>query len=663
MNRVEQLCINTIRVLSAEAVEKAKSGHPGMPLGAAPMAYTLWARHMKHNPCNPKWVNRDRFVLSAGHASMLIYSLLHLFGYGLTIEDIKNFRQFGSKTPGHPEYGHTPGVETTTGPLGQGFANAVGMALAEAYLAAKFNRPGYNVVDHYTYVIAGDGCMMEGISYEAASLAGTLGLGKLIVLYDSNSISIEGSTDIAFREDVGKRFEAQGWQVLQVEDGNDIEAIDKAIAQAKAETTKPSLIIVKTQIAYGCPAKQGKASAHGEPLGEENIKQMKEYLGWPSEEPFYVPPEVREHMNALIEKGKKAEEEWNSLWEAYSREYPELAEEWKVWHSDALPVDLLNNDEFWKFEGKTATRNASGEVINRLAKVIPNLIGGSADLAPSNKTTMKGRGDFSAEDRTGSNLHFGVREHAMAAIANGMALHGGLRVYVATFFVFSDYMKAAMRLSALMGLPVIYVLTHDSIGVGEDGPTHQPVEHLAALRSIPNFTVFRPADSKETAAGWYVALTRRTGPTALVLTRQNVPLYKETSKDALKGAYILVDSEKEVPDIILIASGSEVQLVYEAHKVLKEKGIDARVVSMPSWELFEEQPEEYKQKVLPDAVKARLAVEAGSSLGWHRYVGREGDIIALDRFGASGPADVLFREFGFTVDRVVERALELLKKA
>ncbi len=663
MNKVEQLCINTIRVLSAEAVEKAKSGHPGMPLGAAPMAYTLWARHMKHNPCNPQWINRDRFVLSAGHASMLIYSLLHLFGYGLTMEDIKNFRQFGSKTPGHPEYGHTPGVETTTGPLGQGFANAVGMALAEAYLAAKFNRPGYNVVDHYTYVIAGDGCMMEGISYEAASLAGTLGLGKLIVLYDSNSISIEGSTDIAFREDVGKRFEAQGWQVLKVEDGNDIEAIDKAIAQAKAETAKPSLIIVKTQIAYGCPAKQGSASAHGEPLGQENIDQMKEYLGWPSKEPFYVPPEVREHMNALMEKGKRAEEEWNSLWENYSREYPELAKEWEVWHSDTLPVDLLNDDEFWKFESKTATRNASGEVINRLAKVIPNLIGGSADLAPSNKTTMKGRGDFSAEDRTGSNLHFGVREHAMAAIANGMVLHGGLRVYVATFFVFSDYMKAAMRLSALMGLPVIYVLTHDSIGVGEDGPTHQPVEHLAALRSMPNMTVFRPADAKETAAGWYVALTSKTGPTALVLTRQNVPLYQETGKEALKGAYILVDSEKEIPDIILIASGSEVQLVYEAHKVLKEKGIDARVVSMPSWELFEEQPEEYKQKVLPDAVKVRLAVEAGSSLGWHRYVGCQGDVIAIDRFGASGKAEVLFKEFGFTVERVVERALELLKKA
>ncbi len=660
MNSVEQLSINTIRVLSAEAVEKAKSGHPGAPLGAAPMAYTLWARHLKHNSANPRWADRDRFVLSAGHASMLIYSLLHLFGYDLTIEDIKNFRQFGSRTPGHPEYGHTEGVETTTGPLGQGFANAVGMAMAEAYLAARFNRPGYNIVDHYTYVLAGDGCLMEGISYEAASLAGTLELSKLIVLYDSNSITIEGSTDIAFKEDVGKRFEAQGWQVLRVKDGNDIDAIDRAIAEAKAETKKPSLIIITTEIGYGCPAKQGDASAHGEPLGEENIRQMKEYLNWPGKEPFHVPEEVRRHMDEIIAKGKKAEEEWNRLWEAYSKEYPGLAEDWKLWHSGDLPMEQLDAEEFWEFEKGMATRAASGEVINRLAKFVPNLIGGSADLAPSNKTVMEERGHFSAQDRTGSNLHFGVREHAMAAIASGMTLHGGLKVYVATFFVFTDYMKPAMRLAALMGLPVTYVLTHDSIGVGEDGPTHQPVEHLAALRSIPNFTVFRPADSKETAAGWYAALTRKSGPTALVLTRQNLPVYRETGKGALKGAYILLDSEKETPDIILMASGSEVQLVYEAHKILKEKGIDARVVSMPSWEIFEEQPEEYKQKVLPCNVKTRLAVEAGSSLGWHRYVGLDGEIISIDRFGASGPAGTLFKEFGFTTERVVECALKIL---
>jgi len=661
MNQIEQKTVNTIRILSAEAVERAKSGHPGMPLGAAPIAYTLWARHLKHNPVNPKWMNRDRFILSAGHASALIYSLLHLFGYDLPIEELKNFRQWGSKTPGHPEYGLTAGVETTTGPLGQGFANAVGMALAEAYLAAKFNRPGHEIVDHYTYVLTGDGCLMEGVSAEAASLAGTLELGKLIVLYDSNSITIEGSTDIAFRENVLKRFEAYGWHVQKVEDGNDLDAIDRAIQNAKAETRKPSIIEIITQIGYGCPAKQGKASAHGEPLGEENLKATKECLGWTYEEEFYVPEDVREHLEAIKNKGIEAEKEWQSRWEAYEKAYPELAEEWKLWHSDELPVDLLNDEDFWTFKGKMATRSSSGEVINRLAKVIPNLIGGSADLAPSTKTEMKGKSYFSAEDRTGSNLHFGIREHAMAAMANGMVLHGGLRTYVGTFFVFSDYMKPAMRMSAMMNLPVIYVLTHDSIGVGEDGATHQPIEQLAALRSIPNFTVFRPADSKETAAGWYAALTRKDGPTALVLTRQDLPLYEETGKDALKGAYILVDSEKETPDIILMASGSEVELIYEARKVLKERGIDARVVSMPSWEIFEEQPEEYKEKVLPKNVRARLAVEAGCSFGWHKYVGFDGAIIALDRFGASAPGKILFEKFGFTVENVVEHALKLVK--
>lgn len=661
MNQVEQKTVNTIRVLSAEAVERAKSGHPGMPLGAAPMAYTLWARHMKHNPTNPKWVDRDRFILSAGHASALIYSLLHLFGYDLPMEELKRFRQWGSKTPGHPEYGHTVGVETTTGPLGQGFANGVGMALAEAYLAEKFNRPGHEIVDHYTYVLTGDGCLMEGISAEAASLAGTLELGKLIVLYDSNSITIEGDTNIAFRENVLKRFEAYGWHVQRVEDGNDLDAIDKAIQNAKDELRRPSIIEIRTQIGYGCPTKQGKASAHGEPLGEENLKATKEYLGWTYEEEFYVPAEVREHLETIKNKGVEAEKEWQRKWEAYKEAYPDLAKEWELWHSDELPVDLLNDESYWKFEGKMATRSASGEVINRLAKVIPNLIGGSADLAPSNKTEMKGRGDFSAEDRSGSNLHFGIREHAMAAMANGMVLHGGLKVYVATFFVFTDYMKAAMRMSALMKLPVVYVLTHDSIGVGEDGATHQPIEQLAALRSIPNFTVFRPADSKETAAGWYAALTRKDGPTALVLTRQNLPLYDETGKEALKGAYILADSEKDTPDIILMATGSEVELVYEARKLLKEKGIDARVVSMPSWEIFEEQPEEYKEKVLPSNVRARLAVEAGCSFGWHKYVGFDGDIISIDHFGASAPGEILFKEFGFTVENVVERAMKLLK--
>jgi len=661
MSQIEQKTVNTIRILSAEAVEKAKSGHPGMPMGAAPIAYTLWARHMKHNPTNPKWVDRDRFILSAGHGSALIYSLLHLFGYDLPMEELKRFRQWGSKTPGHPEYGHTVGVETTTGPLGQGFANGVGMALAEAYLAEKFNRPGHEIVDHYTYVLTGDGCLMEGVAAEAASLAGTLELGKLIVLYDSNSITIEGDTSIAFRENVLKRFEAYGWHVQKVEDGNDLDAIDQAIQKAKEEVRKPSIIEIRTQIGYGCPAKQGKASAHGEPLGEENLKAAKECLGWTYEEEFYVPPEVREHLETIKNKGIEAEKEWQKKWEAYKEAYPDLAKEWELWHSDELPIDLLNDESFWKFEGKMATRASSGEVINRLAKVIPNLIGGSADLAPSNKTEMKGRGHFSAEDRSGSNLHFGIREHAMAAMANGMVLHGGLRVFVATFFVFSDYMKPSMRMSALMKLPVVYVLTHDSIGVGEDGATHQPIEQLAALRSIPNFTVFRPADSKETAAGWYAALTRKGGPTALVLTRQNLPLYDETGKDALKGAYILVDSEKDTPDIILMASGSEVELIYEARKVLKEKGIDARVVSMPSWEIFEEQPEEYKEKVLPSNVRARLAVEAGCSFGWHKYVGFDGDIISIDHFGASAPGEILFKEFGFTVENVVERAMNLLK--
>jgi len=662
MKPIEQLSVNTIRILSAEAVQKANSGHPGLPMGAAPIAYELWANHMKHNPKNPNWLNRDRFILSAGHGSALLYTLLHLFGYGLTIEDLKSFRQFGSKTPGHPEYGHTVGVETTTGPLGQGIANAVGFAIAEAHLGAKFNTPEHKIVDHYTYVLTGDGCLMEGISYEAASLAGTLKLGKLIALYDSNNITIEGSTDIAFTEDVAKRFEAMGWQVLDVADANDLESLSKAIESAKAETTKPSIIIVKTQIGYGCPGKQGKSSAHGEPLGEDNLKATKENLNWPGVEPFFVPDEVRTHMEEIVKKGQAYEEEWNALYEDYKKTYPELAKEWEAWNSKELPMDFLNSEEFWTFEEKpVATRICSGEVLNRLAKVIPNLMGGSADLAPSTKTLMNGKGDFGAENYRGANMHFGVREHAMAAIGNGMALHGGIIPYVSTFFVFSDYMKHSMRLSALMGLPVIYVLTHDSIGVGEDGPTHEPIEHLAALRSIPNFTVFRPADAKETAAGWYAALTRKNSPTALVLTRQNLPYYKETGKDALKGGYILVDSEKETPDAILMASGSEVELIYEASRKLKAEGIDVRVVSMPSTDIFEEQSEEYKAAVLPKEVRARLAVEAASSFGWHKYVGLDGDVLTIDTFGASGPASVLFEEFGFTVDNVVNKVKKLVK--
>lgn len=661
MNNVDPLSINTIRILAAEAVQKANSGHPGMPLGAAPMAYTLWAKYMRHNPSNPNWVNRDRFVLSAGHGSALIYSLLHLFGYGLQLEDLKNFRQWKSNTPGHPEYGHTTGVETTTGPLGQGVANAVGMAIAEAHLAAKFNRPGHAVVDHYTYVITGDGCLMEGVALEAVSLAGSLALGKLVLLYDSNNITIEGDTELAFTENVGKRFEACGWQVLLVEDGNDLEAIGKAIETAKAESGKPSLIEIKTKIGYGS-AKEGKASAHGEPLGEENMRIFKEALNCKGDTAFHVPAEVRENMLEIRKSLEQYETEWNECWSKYREEYPELAKEWAKWHSKELEVDLLKDPEFWAFENKPdATRNSSGNILNKLVKYVPNLIGGSADLAPSTKTIMKDKGDFSPKDYSGSNMHFGVREHAMAAAANGMAVHGGVLPYVSTFFVFSDYMKPAMRLSALMGAPVTYVFTHDSIGVGEDGPTHQPVEQLAALRSIPGFIDFRPADTKETAAAWYFAATSKNNPTALILTRQNLPQLEETGTDALKGAYVLLDSEKDTPDIILIASGSEVKLVYEAHKLLKEKGIDARAVSMPSMKLFEEQSAQYKNSVLPEKVVKRLAVEAGSSFGWHKYTGLQGDIISIDHFGASAPSDILFKEFGFTVENVVERAERMVK--
>lgn len=657
---LDKLCINAIRVLSADAIEKSKSGHPGLPLGAATMAYTLWGK-MNHNGKNPKWDNRDRFILSAGHGSMLEYSLLHLFGYGITVEDIKNFRQVGSLTPGHPEYGHTPGVEITTGPLGQGICNAVGMAIAEAHLAEKFNKPGYEVVNHNTYAIVGDGCLMEGISGEASSLAGTLGLGKLIVLYDSNNISIEGDTDIAFREDVAKRYEAYNWQVIKVNDGNDIEAIEKAIEEAKSETSKPSMIIVKNQIGFGCPAKQGKASAHGEPLGAENIKAMKENLGWKQED-FYVPAEVYSNMDKYINAGVKKESSWNNLFESYKNEYPELAEEYSKWMSGEIDNEtLLNNEEFWSFDKEMATRESSGIIINRLANLIPNLVGGSADLAPSNKTYMSEKGDFSAEDRSGRNLHFGVREHAMAAIANGMYAHGGLKVFCATFFVFSDYMKGAMRLSSLMNLPVSYVLTHDSIGVGEDGPTHQPIEQLAALRSMPNMTVFRPADSKETAAAWYYAVTNGTTPTSLVLTRQKLPLYDVCAKRALKGGYILKDSKKETPDVILMASGSEVELIYKAADELEGKEIDARVVSIPSFEIFNAQDEVYKESVLPNSVRKRVAVEALTSFGWHQYVGLDGRIISLDTFGASGNAATLFKQFGFTVENVVDETMKLFK--
>ena len=656
MSNIEELSVNAIRVLSADAIQKAKSGHPGLPLGAAPAAYELWARHMNHNPKNPEWKNRDRFVLSGGHGSMLLYSLLHLFGYGdLSIDDIKNFRQLDSKTPGHPEYGHTVGIEATTGPLGQGMAMAVGMAMAEAHLAAVFNKDGYNVVDHSTYVLGGDGCMMEGISSESFSLAGTLGLSKLIVLYDSNNISIEGSTDIAFTEDVMKRFEAFGFQTIEVEDGNDLGAIGAAIEEAKADKNRPSLIKINTLIGYGCPAKQGKASAHGEPLGEDNIAALKENLGWPCKEAFEVPQEVYDYYKELASDRAKAEDEWNKLFAEYCSKFPEMKEMWDNYYNGYDMSDLFNSEEYWAAGDKPeATRNTSGTVLNLIKQHMPNMIGGSADLAPSNKTYMKDAGDFSRDNYAGSNIHFGVREQAMTAITNGIALHGGLRPFAATFFVFSDYTKPMARLSSLMKLPVTYIFTHDSIGVGEDGPTHEPIEQLAALRSLPNFTVFRPCDKVETSAAWMYAATSKETPTALVLTRQNLPQMPGSSKEALKGGYIIDDSSKAVPDAIIIASGSEVSLAVEAKAELAKKDIDVRVVSMPSMDLFEEQSAEYRESVLPDAVRKRVAVEALSDFGWYRYVGLDGAVVSMKGFGASGPAAELFKKFGLTTEAVVK---------
>ena len=556
---IEEMSVNAIRVLSADAIQKANSGHPGLPLGTAPVAYELFAKHMNYNPHNPDWVNRDRFVLSGGHGSMLLYSLFHLFGIGnLSLEEVKNFRQFGSLTPGHPEYGHTVGVEATTGPLGQGMAMAVGMAMAEAHLSSVFNKEGFPVVDHYTYVLGGDGCMMEGISSECFSLAGTLGLSKLIVFYDSNNISIEGSTDIAFTEDVVTRFKAFGFQTIEVEDGNDLEAIGKAIEEAKADKTRPSLIKVNTLIGYGCPAKQGKASAHGEPLGVDNVAALKENINWPCKGDFEVPKEVYDHYKELADNMAKAEDKWNELFAAYVEKYPEMKELWDNYFDGYDMSDLFNSDEYWaKGDKPEATRSTSGTILNMIKKAMPNLIGGSADLAPSNKTNMKDAGDFSKDNYAGTNLHFGVREQAMAAIGNGLALHGGLKAFVATFFVFSDYVKPMARLSALMKLPLTYVFTHDSIGVGEDGPTHEPIEQLAAFRSLPDFTVFRPCDRTETAAAWMYAVENECGPTGLVLTRQNLPQMEGSSKDALKGGYVIAESEKAVPDAIIIASGSE----------------------------------------------------------------------------------------------------------
>lgn len=655
---VREQTVNAIRILSAEAIQKANSGHPGLPLGSAPIGYELFSDFLKFNPKNPKWDDRDRFVLSAGHGSMLQYSLLYLFGYDISKEDLMNFRQLGYKTPGHPEYGHTPGVETTTGPLGQGIANAVGMALAEAHLAAIFNREGFPVVDHYTYALCGDGCLEEGISYEACSFAGAHKLGKLILLYDDNDITIEGNTDCTFSEDIPARFKAQGWQVIKVDDANDLDALKRAIRKARADLERPSLIICKTIIGYGSPL-AGSESCHGAPLGEENVKKTKEFFGWDCE-PFEVPEEVSAHCGAIARKGAAKEGKWKRLFKEYAKAYPDLAELYGKFMSKEMP-DLKTNQDLFDFTKPDATRGTSSTVLNKLADIFPNLIGGSADLGPSNKSVMKKRADLTAADKSGSNIHFGIREHAMAAITNGMQLHGGLKAYCATFFVFTDYMKNAMRLSALMHLPVTYILTHDSIGVGEDGPTHEPVEQLIGLRSIPNMKVYRPADGKETAAAWISALTGN-APTCLVLSRQNLPQYENSGLEALKGGYILADSEKPTPDVILIGTGSEVEQCMQAKKLLAEKGVDARVVSMPCIEEFEKQPLSYKESVLPSEVKARVCVEAGSPYSWYKYAGDCGEIIGMTTFGASGPAKKLFEMFGFTAENVVEKAFRSLNK-
>ena len=649
--------INTIRMLSAEAIEKANSGHPGLPLGAAAVGYALFADNLKYNPKNPKFENRDRFVLSAGHGSMLLYSLLHLFGYDVSIDDIKSFRQLSSKTPGHPELGVTPGVEVSTGPLGQGIANAVGLAIAETILAEKFNKNGLNIVDHYTYALCGDGCMMEGIEYEAASLAGSLKLGKRIVFYDSNNITIEGNTNATFTEDVGARHQAQGWHVLTVEDANDVDAINKAVKKAKAQIDKPSLIIVKSVIGYGS-SKAGSADSHGAPLGPACISDLKKNLGWELED-FEIPEEVANNIKTYIRRGAKLENEWNTLFETYKKEYPSLAEEYIKWQQGDLPEDSCL-DELYETINADATRGSSSTILNKLASIIPNLVGGSADLGPSNKSIIKASGYYSATNRDGRNFHFGIREQSMSAIVNGINAHGGLFGYAATFFSFSDYMKGSMRMSALMNLNTTYILTHDSIGVGEDGPTHQPIEQLVGLRAIPNMKVFRPCDSRETIAGWKTALWKK-GPTCLILSRQNLPMIEGSSNDATKGGYVIKDCQG-TPELILISCGSEMAPTMNAANLLKEKGIKVRVVSMPCMELFDMQSEEYKQSVLPKEVRARVCVEASSSYSWYKYSGIDGIIIGMDEFGVSAPASVLFKKYGFTADNIAEKALKLLNK-
>ncbi len=677
-SELENLCINTIRILSADAVQNANSGHPGLPMGAAAMAYTLWTRFLKHNPRNPQWFDRDRFILSAGHGSMLLYSLLFLTGYDLSLDELKRFRQWGSQTPGHPERLDTPGVEVTTGPLGQGFANGVGFAIAEAWLAARYNRPGHKIIDHYTYALCGDGDLMEGVTQEAASIAGHLRLGKLIYFYDQNHITLAGGTDLDFTEDVAKRFEADGWHTRKVPDGNDTEDVAKAIEEAQAEEQRPSLILVRTHIGYGSPHKQDNFSSHGSALGEEELKATKAALGWPSMDKFYVPQDAVDYFRKAVPTGARVEDEWKKKFDAYRRDFPQEAAEFERLVNGALPDNWAADLPQWKPGDKPiATRAAGGAVLNALAKHIPNIIGGSADLNPSTDTALKNWGDFQNPEAygpgtlgavggvwsyAGRNIAFGVREHAMASTVNGMAAHGGVIPFSATFFTFSDYMKPAIRLGALSRLKAVYVFTHDSIGLGEDGPTHQPVEHLAALRAVPNLTVIRPADPTETAEAWAVTI-QRDGPTVLVLTRQAVPhLDRSTAKEpaVARGAYVLAEADGGSPDVILIGTGSEVQLCVEARTKLAKYGVKARVVSMPSWELFAAQNQSYREGVLPKKIKARVTVEAGSPLGWYRWAGDEGAVIGLERFGASAPGEQVLQHLGFTVEHVTSAALRVL---
>ncbi len=665
-SQIEQLAVDTIRTLSIDAVEKAESGHPGMPMGAAPMAYKLWIKHLNHNPGNPKWFNRDRFVLSAGHGSMLLYSLLHLSGYDLSLAELKNFRQWGSKTPGHPEYGHTPGVEATTGPLGQGVAMAVGMAMAERHLAAKFNKEHYDIINHFTYCLCSDGDLMEGVAAEAASLAGHLKLERLIVLYDSNNISLDGKLEQSFTEDVKKRFAAYGWEILSVEDGNDLTAIDQALENAKAGSGRPTLIEVKTIIGFGAPNKSGTSAAHGAPLGEKEAKAAKDFYKWNYGEAFFVPDMVYAHFDKYIrQRGEKLEKQWNDLFTGYRRDYPELAQALEESLNGNMPSGWDKGLPVYAAGTRIASRSASGEVMNMLAKSIPTFFGGSADLASSNKTLIKNTGDFSPEDYSGSNIWFGVREFAMGATLNGMALHGGLKVYGGTFLIFSDYMRPSIRLAALMKLPVTYVFTHDSIALGEDGPTHQPVEQLASLRAMPNINVIRPGDANETVAAWKVAMESTHNPTALILSRQDLVSFagsEQKAEDGVRhGAYIISQGNTSDPQALLLASGSEVQLALAAQQVLAQDNIAVNVISFPSWYLFEAQSKEYQEAVLPPKVKVRLAIEMGTSLGWERYIGSNGLSLAVNRFGASAPEKILLKEYGFTVENIVEKVKELLQ--